>query len=79
MISQLTKSYDFVSLQEGGFSSIENIRLFKNDNPEERNWHLADDLLSLPSLLTQVTFKVVSPKHLKDTSKNCELIRWIKI
>lgn len=79
MISQLTKSYDFVSLQEGGFSAIENIRLFKNDNTEERNWHLADDLLSLPSLLTQVTFKVVSPKHLKDTSKNCELIRWIKI
>jgi len=80
MISQLTKSYDFVSLQEGGFSAIESIRLFKNDNTEEINWHLADDLLSLPSLLlTQVTFKVVSPKHLKDTSKNCELIRWIKI
>lgn len=80
IISQLTKSYDFVSLQEGGFSAIESIRLFKSDNTEEINWHSADDWLSLPSLLvTQVTFKVVSPKHLRDSYKNCELIRRIKI
>ena len=80
MISQLTKSYDFVSLQEGGFSAIQSIRLFKSDNTEEINSHLAHDWLSLPSpLVTQVTFKVVSPKHLRDSYKNCELIRWIKI
>ena len=79
MISRLTKSYDFVSHQEGGFSAIESIGLLKNDNTEEINWHLADDLLSLPPLLlTQVTFKVTSPKHLKDTYKNCVLIKWIK-